>query len=231
MRYGFSAATTRSFDDRAYHWSLPSGHTCFGAEKCLASADRYTGKITNGAHQEYRCYSAVMERFSGVRAKYWANFEAVKNMPTDVVSAILKGALPRDATVVRAHVAGDFFSQAYFDGWLQLARARPSVRFYAFTKSLPLWVKRQNEVPSNLVLTASYGGKYDAMITAHRLKSARVVNSEAEAAALGLRIDYDDSLAADGGESFALLLIPHGKQRLVPLTIALADTPSDTAAL
>ena len=42
------------------------------------------------------------------------------------------------------------------------------------------------------------------------MRSALVVYSEAEAAALGLQIDHDDSLAAFGSESFALLL--HGTQ-------------------
>jgi len=42
------------------------------------------------------------------------------------------------------------------------------------------------------------------------LRYARVVYSVEEAKELGLKIDYDDSIAAFGDESFALLI--HGQQ-------------------
>ena len=64
-----------------------------------------------------------------------------------------------------------------------------------------------------LVLTASYGGRYDYMIDQFHLRSAKVVFSEAEADKLGLEIDHDDSHAARPSlknQSFALLL--HGTQ-------------------
>ena len=66
-----------------------------------------------------------------------------------------------------------------------------------------------SEIPSNLILTASEGGKFDSRIGS--MKRATVVYSEEQAAALGLEIDHDDSHAYDGQESFALLL--HGMQQ------------------
>ena len=57
------------------------------------------------------------------------------------------------------HITGcatqDFFSQEYFDSWLEVARNRPRTLFYGYTKSLPFWVARTDSVPANLVLTAS----------------------------------------------------------------------------
>src|SRR5262249_8135618 len=76
--------------------------------------------------------------------------------------------------------------------------------------SLPYWVKRLDVIPDNLILTASYGGTHDHLIDAHNLRSARVVFSVQEAAALGLEIDHDDSHAMTAGPSFALLI--HGSQ-------------------
>ena len=114
------------------------------------------------------------------------------------------------AGVVRIHVSGDFFSQSYFDAWLEVARQRPNTRFYAYTKALPYWIKRLDVMPMNLVLTASVGGTHDALIQEHGLRSARVVLSEQEAKDLGLECDHDDSHAMQQGPDFALLI--HGMQ-------------------
>jgi len=59
-------------------------------------------------------------------------------------------------------------------------------------------------------LTASRGGWFDEKIEENAFKCAEVVFSEEEAAQKGLEIDHDDSHAAFGKESFALLL--HGTQ-------------------
>jgi hypothetical protein len=110
----------------------------------------------------------------------------------------------------RVHVSGDFFSQDYFDAWMDVARRNPSRRFYAYTKSLPFWVKRVQTIPKNFALTASIGGKFDALIVQHNLKHCRVVYSQGEARRLNLPIDFDDSLAQTKRGNFALLL--HGTQ-------------------
>ncbi len=65
------------------------------------------------------------------------------------------------------------------------------------------------EIPSNLILTASRGGKFDHLIDKHKLKCAEVVFSEKEAKDKGLEIDHDDSHAL-GNKSYALLI--HGIQ-------------------
>lgn len=125
-------------------------------------------------------------------------------------AAALCDALPDDAGCVRIHVAGDFKLLNYFDAWLEVAARNPDRRFYAYTKSLPFWVKRLDALPPNLLLTASRGGKADCLIDEHGFREARVVFSEAEADAMGLEIDHDDSHAALPGPSFALLI--HGIQ-------------------
>ena len=112
--------------------------------------------------------------------------------------------------IIRCHVSGDFFSQTYFDSWLLVAKNNPNVLIYAYTKALPLWIKRLNEIPSNFVLTASYGGTHDHLIKQYGLKSATVVYSVEEAKKLGLPIDHDDSLAYGSTESLALLI--HSQQ-------------------
>lgn len=205
MRPAFTRANRYIFDRSAWSWSIPSGHTCIGAQACYAAADRDTGKLTNGPRQEFRCYSAELERFPSVRARYWANYEAVRDRSSAEVAQVLKSILPAKARLVRIHTAGDFFHQRYFDGWLEFVHANRQVHFWAFTKSLPLWINRMGEIPRNLILQASYGGRWDHLIDKHKLKFARVVGSTAEAERLGLPVDTDDRLAAYGTQSFALV--------------------------
>ena len=209
IKHGFAKGSAYMFDSNIFTWSLPSGHTCFGAEKCLTFADKQTGALTFGNKNEFWCYSAVVERFPGVRAKYWANYDEVKNKSAIEVSKILN-CLPSRAKQVRVHLAGDFFCQEYFDGWMNFADQKQEVKFYAFTKSLPLWINRKNTIPNNFKLIASFGGKYDKLIDEHQLRYAKVVQSKKEADDLDLEIDYNDSVAANGNNSFALIHATHG---------------------
>jgi hypothetical protein len=135
-----------------------------------------------------------------------------------ILSSLPTFAIPTDralsqgkTAIVRIHVAGDFFSADYLGAWIDVAAARPDVLFYAYTKSLRHWIALRAEIPANLILTASYGGRDDALIARNDLRSARVVFSHQEADDMALPIDHDDSHAmATEGESFALLL--HGVQ-------------------
>lgn len=195
-------------DEAIATFSLPAGYTCPGAQACLARADRSTGKVTDGPLSQFRCFAASAEAaFPSVRQNRWNNFDLLKGKTRDEMRDLILASLPENK-VIRIHVSGDFFNEAYFRAWLDVAHKRADVKFYAYTKSIPTWLKFQNEIPSNFILTASEGGKYDDRIGA--LKRARVVFSEEQAQALGLDIDHDDSHAYDGDKSFALLL--HGTQ-------------------
>ena len=202
-------------------FTLPSGWTCPAAKDCLSKANRETGKITDGPDTEFRCFAASSEsQYTNTRKMVWRNFEAIKNVMMDAwrykkgqvkeTADLLESMLPKKFDIMRVHVGGDFFNQAYFDAWMEVARRMPDKHFYAYTKSLNYWVARIDSIPSNFALTASYGGKHDALIVEHGLKYAEVVYSEEQADALGFEIDHDDYHAAFGKENFALLI--HGTQ-------------------
>tara|TARA_Y100000310_G_scaffold93569_1_gene91056 strand:+ start:6036 stop:6821 length:786 start_codon:yes stop_codon:yes gene_type:complete len=202
-------------------FTLPSGWTCPGAKDCLSKANRQTGKIQDGPNTVFRCFAASSEsQYKNTRAMVWRNFEALKDAMTDAwrydkdkivnVANLLESMLPKKFDIMRVHVGGDFFSQVYFDAWMEVARRNPNKHFYAYTKSLNFWVHRFDSIPSNFVLTASFGGKHDALIVEHGLKYAEVVYSEEEADAMGFEIDHDDYHAAFGKKNFALLI--HGTQ-------------------
>ena len=183
---------TKYYSGIVYEWNLPAGHSCPYAKECKVTVNRETGKMLHDPGA-FRCYAASAERFPGVREFRWRNYEHAK------AGRIIS--LPAKAKAVRIHASGDFFSQAYFDQWLELCRANPGVEFWAFTKSLRFWIKRRNVIPGNLILTASYGGHDDDLIEHYGLKYARVVDSCSDPG----RIDHNDDLARIPAVSFYLL--------------------------
>jgi hypothetical protein len=162
----------------------------------------------------FRCYAASMEcGFPSVRKSRWKNFDQLKGKSfEEMVSLLEEGVKQDDMGYVRTGGSGDFFNQTYFDAWMEVARRFPNKLFYTYTKSLPYWIARINEIPSNFKLTASKGGKCDDLIAKYNLVFAQVVYSEEEAKELGLEIDHDDSLAMKAEKSFALLIHGQGKK-------------------
>jgi hypothetical protein len=204
---------------KVYSFSLLSGHTCPYAKDCLSKAvEDGQGKrhIEDGPHTQFRCFSASQEvLFSQVyrtRKENHALVELAAVSVSDAAAAILAN-IPKKATIIRIHVGGDFHTKAYMAAWLEVARLRSDIIFYAYTKSLPFWVSLRDAMPQNFILTASYGGWKDGLIEKEKLRYSKVVFSVDEAKQLSLEIDHDDSHAANPEkreESFALLL--HGTQ-------------------
>ena len=207
---------------RIIHLSLPSGYSCPMALKCLAKADKHTGKITDGSEQEYRCYAAMQEaRHTALRKSRWHNYQTLKNLNlTGIYNTLKSTLLPihEDFShnyhlppIIRAHVGGDFFKEDYFLAWLKLAETLEPTWFYSYTKRTDLWIKHIEKIPPNFELNASRGGKRDDLIDKHNLKCAEVVFNKNQAKKKGLLIDHDDSLAYTRGPSFAQLI--HGCQK------------------
>lgn len=194
-----------------FTFSLPAGHACPFANECLSKADKLTGKLTDGPNTQFRCFAASAEAvYPNVRIARWHNFDLLKKLNSIKAADLILASLPKKANIIRIHVSGDFFNESYFLAWLQVAKLRPNVLFYAYTKSLIYWVNYIKEIPGNLVLNASEGGKLDAQILEHGLKFAKVVYSPEQAQELGLLIDHTDEAAYKTKESFALLI--HGQQ-------------------
>lgn len=203
-------------------FSLPAGHTCKYAKDCKTCADRETGKLTDDPNSKFRCFAASQENYQpNLRKMRWHNYDLLKRTKNvtdmaNLIDASFKAAFTdkkgfRAIPVLRLHVGGDFYDQAYFAAWMEMARRYPNMVIYAYTKALPFWQKHKDVIPPNFKLTASKGGTHDFLIDTENFKSSEVVFSPANAEAKGLEIDHDDSHAAFGDKSFATLL--HGQQK------------------
>jgi len=228
LRFGQPNAKLKALEISEYNltrkrvatFSLPSGFTCPEAKECLSYANRKTGKIKDGKHTKFRCFQASAEAiYPSLRNMVWNNFDSLREAAKEagegresieMAKLILASLEDVKFDILRVHVGGDFFSDDYYHAWVMVAKAMPNKLFYAYTKSLTSWKQMRGITPENFVLTASRGGKNDELIDELNFKCAEVVFSEEEAADKGLEIDHDDSHAAYGDESFALLI--HGTQ-------------------
>ena len=202
---------------KVYSFDLLSGYSCPQAKDCLSKVVQIDGKrkIKDGKDCQFRCFSASQEVvFPAVYDNRKANFDGLKFRKSSYdMACAIADAMPANLGICRIHVAGDFFNNAYFKAWMEVARLNPDRLFYAYTKSLPYWVDNLQVIPDNLILTASYGGRRDDMIVDYGLRSAKVVFSYEEADMLGLEVDHDDTHAANpfwATSDFALII--HGIQ-------------------
>lgn len=211
---------------KIYSFDLLSGHSCPYAHDCQSRAVEVDGKrkIKDGMFTIFRCFSASQEvLYTNLYNLRKHNYNVLKGLCKDdeflshrfnMYKRILAD-LPEDAGVVRLHVAGDFFNQKYFEAWMDVARTKSDVLFYAYTKSLPYWLANRKECDTikNLVLTASVGGRRDDLIETEGFRFAKVVMSEEEADDFALPIDHDDSHAADPNQRFNnFSILIHGVQ-------------------
>ena len=209
---------------KIYSFDLLSGWACPQADKCMSRAILVDGKrrIQDGPNTEFRCFSASQEVvYTNVYNLRKNNFDAIRDMLStrkltiEQIADEIQSALPKNAGIVRIHVAGDFFSRLYFQAWLRVAQKNPSILFYAYTKALNHWVDARtlvNSIP-NIVLTASRGGRLDNFIDQYQLREAIVFNTIEEAGDFNFPVDDDDSHAAipeNRNESFGLII--HGTQ-------------------
>ena len=197
-------------------FSLPAGRTCPGARDCKAWVS--AGKIVDGPHTTFRCFAASNEvMYPNVHRSRAANLstiaEAVNESITVAYQVLADNIQPKITKSIdkfRIHPSGDFFAATYLAAWLSVAARFPNIKFYAYTKSLYMFIHEDKliDLPSNFYITASAGGEYSHL--EHLFpRVAYVVNTEEEAAELGLEIDHDDSHCF-GDKSFALLV--HGTQ-------------------
>ena len=205
-------------------FNLPAGKTCPGAHKCLAWAqENENGKRTlvNGPEMEFRCFAACSEaQYDAVYAARHHNWTQIKMMlktfgagkTGKFVAEMIQKNRKKTTELVRIHESGDFYSAEYFAMWMHVCRLIPDLKFYAYSKNLPMILEYDLKLlPRNFYLTASKGGKFDYLIDEGFFpRYSVVVKNEQEAEEMGLEVDHDDSHCYKQNGPFALLV--HGNQ-------------------
>jgi hypothetical protein len=199
-------------------FALPAGHTCPGALHCLSKADPATGKITDGPHTIFRCSAASEETRPTVRDARWHNHRLLSGLDSAAMAELLHLSLLAQRRTfterVRWFTSGDCFNADLRDALITTAQRCPDLLFYLYSKNLPLWLAdgRLLPLPGNMILTASWGGRYDFLLADGLFpRTARVVNTQEEAYTLGLPIDFTDAYAYSSTPTHFAHLV-HGTQ-------------------
>jgi hypothetical protein len=108
---------------------------------------------------------------------------------------------------IRVHDSGDFYNQEYVDKWADIARANPDKKFYAYTKSLHLDLKKLHNI-TNFHVIQSVGGDHDDKVDT-KMPHAYVFPSKAALKAAGYEDASDsDAPAAEGKHRIGIVV--HG---------------------
>ena len=198
-------------------FSLPAGKTCPGALFCKSFAvlqDDGKRKIQDGKDTQFRCFAASSEvQYDAVFHSRAHNMELlmrslIEGSMVDLINSSIQHHRKKKTELVRIHESGDFFSRAYLEAWIEVAKLNPDLLVYCYSKSLDIFINL--DLPSNFYMTASYGGKFDHLIDEGFFpRYAKVFKNDAEANNAGLEVDHDDSHCFVN-KPFALLV--HGTQ-------------------
>lgn len=158
--------------DGIFTWSIPALAAKLSNGKNFLTCPN-AGVCANLCYARSGTYN-----FSNVKAAHVRNLELTLDNPEEWktrVSDELKAKRYQGGKSVRIHDAGDFYSEAYFLLWMDIAKENPHVFFYAYTKEVAM-VKR-HELPSNFVIIFSMGGTQDHLVDKENDRHADVFPS------------------------------------------------------
>lgn len=170
--------TSKTNNLRVFNFGIPAQDTCLWAGECKKFC--YASK---GAYI-----------WSNVKPAFQRRLDATKqdNFPQVMIAEIIR----RKADVIRIHDSGDFYSREYLHKWFKVMESLPQVKFYAYSKSLPLF--QGERLPANFTLIKSEGGKRDDLIDTNVDRHARIFKTEAELIAHGYANASENDLIATG---------------------------------
>ena len=158
--------------DGIFTWSLPALAAKLSTGKNMLVCPS-AGVCANLCYARSGTYN-----FSNVKAAHTRNLELILDNPIGWKNRLndeLKTKRYQGGKSVRIHDSGDFFSDAYFELWLEIANDNPDVFFYAYTKEVAM-VKRY-ELPKNFVIIFSMGGTQDHLVDKENDRHADVFPS------------------------------------------------------
>lgn len=162
------------------------------------------------------CYATQGNyRFPSVQKAYASNYALVKRdlgefreLVSMDINRLQYKLVPGQRLAVRIHTSGDFYSEAYYHAWVDLAEANPNVLFYAYTKMISQSYSRLR--PFNFVLIFSEGGLEDNLIDTSLHRHSRVFSSLEELHAAGYDDVTTDDTMAFRSTSGKIGLVYHG---------------------
>ena len=79
---------------------------------------------------------------------------------------------------VRVHDSGDYYSRAYLNKWIEVAKANPHVRFYSYTNMIRMMLNVS--LPSNYDIIFSDSGKQKNLIDEVKHRHTKIFTSSSD---------------------------------------------------
>lgn len=159
--------------------------TCPNASSCVKGCYARQGAyLWSNVSQAYEARLAVTQRE-----------DAALVIGAEIESLLTKATKRGRSLVLRIHDSGDFYTAQYQLLWYHVAKAFPTVRFYAYTKQVAQSLGLETVRPLNFELIFSQGGRQDKYISP-KMRHARVFASVTELRQAGyIDASNDDMLA------------------------------------
>lgn len=148
---------------RVFNFGIPAFEDTNGKRTCP-----FAGSCAKFCYAQKGAYS-----WSNVKPAFQFRYVATKS--NDFVDDMIAEIKKKKVDILRVHDSGDYYSREYIDKWMEIARRLPDVRFYSYTKSIPLFIGV--DIPDNYDIIFSEGGTRDDMIDYAVDRHARIFDS------------------------------------------------------
>jgi hypothetical protein len=158
--------TSKELGVRVFNFGIPAYKSASGKLTCPFAKD-----CVKYCYAQKGAYI-----FGNVSPAFERRYEATK-LDT-FVDLMTQEVRRRKVDFLRIHDSGDYYSPAYLEKWLQIARNNPQTKFYSYTKSVPLF--ENVELPENFDVIFSQGSKVDFLIEPETMRHSKIFKSAEE---------------------------------------------------
>jgi len=151
--------------------------------------------------------------FQNSMVKHTRNLQAYLNDPNRLAGQLIHEIAGKlKLTAFRIHDSGDYFSAEYARWWFKIVRHLPHIQFYSYTKMVKMFKETlENEIPDNLTLIYSYGGKQDYLINEEKDRHSKVFKSMEDLIESGYHPTVESDENATNPTLKKIGLVYHGK--------------------
>jgi hypothetical protein len=114
--------------------------------------------------------------WSNVQPAFEKRYQLTKT--DDFIPAMIDEIVNKRPDYIRVHDSGDYYSPAYLEKWLRIARTFPEVKFYSYTNCVNML--KNVDLPDNYDIIFSDSGKQKHMIDQTIDRHTKIFNSQDE---------------------------------------------------
>ena len=159
-------STSKEMGLRVFNFGIPAYKSASGKVTCP-----FADKCVKYCYAQKGAYI-----WGNVKPAFERRYELSKQ--DDFVEIMVSEILKKKVDYLRIHDSGDYYSNEYIYKWFAIANALPSVRFYSYTKSIPLFIGKT--IPENMDIIFSEGSKKDELIDVNIHRHSRIFSAKSE---------------------------------------------------